>query len=265
MKIGIVYKEEDKLIAGTAKKIIAELRASGYKILELHKAQPLKGMPFAITLGGDGTVLRAARILSRSKVPMLAVFLGGLGLLTEIPLLGIKHALEQIKKKKYHIDSRMMLDIDIYRSKKRINGSIALNDAVIGKSSIARTIKLEAFLGEKSIADYVGDGLIISTPTGSTAYNFAVNGPIIPPHGKTYVISPICPHRAANRSIVLAEPVTIRIQKGEDNLLTIDGQETFKLKKDDEVRVNISKFRTDFIRLKDYDIWGLLRAKLGWG
>jgi NAD+ kinase len=244
---------------------MAELRALGHKVTEFHHPEPARGVQFAITLGGDGTVLRSARILCRSKIPMLPVFLGGLGLLTEISLLEIKPALELIKKKKYHLDPRMMLDVNVYRNGKRIKNSIALNDAVIGKSSIARTIKLEAFLKGKSIADYVGDGLIISTPTGSTAYNFAVNGPIIPPHGKTYVLSPICPHRAANRSIVLQEPVSIRIQKGEDNLLTIDGQETFKLKKDDEVRINISAYRTDFIRLKEFNLWDLLRTKLGWG
>lgn len=265
MKIGIIYKEEDQLISGTAAKVMADLRAKGHKIIALHETRPLKGVQFAITLGGDGTVLRAARILSGSRVPILAVFLGGLGLLTEISLLEINHAVDMIKKKKYRVDSRMMIDVSVLRSGKKIKNSIALNDAVIGKSSIARTIKLEAFLKGKSMADYVGDGIVISTPTGSTAYNFAVNGPIIPLHGKSFVISPICPHRAANRSIVLQEPIAVKIKKGDDNLLTIDGQETFKLKINDEVTVDISKYKTDFIRLKEYDLWELLRTKLGWG
>jgi NAD+ kinase len=265
MRIGIIYKEEDKLISGTAKKVISELKALGHKAIVLNEAQRLQNVQFVITFGGDGTILRAARIVCKKNIPILPVHLGGLGLLTEISITEIERAVKLIQEKKYHLDSRMMLEALVLKNNKILKSSIALNDVVIGKSSIARTVKLEAYIGGKSIANYVGDGLVISTPTGSTAYNFAVNGPIIPPQGKSYIISPICPHRAANRSIVLDEPVLIKIQKGDEMLMTIDGQETFKLDRDEIIKIQKSKYKTDFIRLKEYNIWELLRSKMGWG
>lgn len=258
MRIGIVYKEEDKLIAATAKKVIAELKAAGHKIVS-QNAQ------FIMTFGGDGTILRAARLHYKTGTPLLPVHLGGLGILSEITLPQIHSALEQIQNKKYKIDSRMMIEVQVKRKGKTILDSLALNDVVIGKSNIARTIKLEAFQKDLSVANFVGDGLIISTPTGSTAYNFAVCGPILPPQAEALILSPICPHRAANRSIVLTEPVLIKIQKGEDVLITVDGQKIFKLQKDDGIFVYKSKYRTNFIRLKDYNLWELLKTKLGWG
>lgn len=265
MRIGLIYKEEDQLIAGTAEKLVAEFRKAGHQVEVLNSLHPPRHSQFVIAMGGDGTALRAARLVSFRGIPILPVFMGGLGLLTEISPLELAQSLELVRAKKYHLDRRMMIEVSVLRSGKKLKSTVALNDAVIGKSSIARTIRLEAFLKDKSIAEYVGDGLIISTPTGSTAYNFAVNGPILPLHSRSFILSPICPHRAANRSIVLEEPVRIRTLKGDDNLLTIDGQETFKLKKEDEVLVRRSKMTTDFIRLKEYDLWEILRKKLGWG
>ena len=257
MKIGIIYKEEDGIIKGTAEKVTAELKAAGHKIVETDP-------DFFLTFGGDGTILRAARLSCGKGTPLLPVHMGGVGLLTEINLPNLPAALEEVKRKKYKIDERMMLEAQVLRGGKVILDGMALNDIVIGKSNIARTVKLEAFLKDQSIADFVGDGLVISTPTGSTAYNFAVGGPILPPHATSFTLSPICPHRAANRSIILDEPVTIRIHKGEDILLTIDGQKIFKLKPHDVIVVKKSKQKTRFIRLQDYNIWGLLRSKLGW-
>ena len=265
MKIGIIYKEEDKLISGTAKKVISELKALKHKVTVLNETHLPANVQFVMTFGGDGTILRAARLACKKNIPLLSVHLGGLGLLTEISITEIESSLKLIQGKKYSIDSRMMLEALVLKNNRILKSSVALNDVVIGKSSIARTIKLEAFVGNKSIANYVGDGLVISTPTGSTAYNFALNGPILPPHGKSYILSPICPHRAADRSIVLDEPVMIKIQKGEETLMTVDGQETFKLDKDEIIKIQKSKYKTDFIRLKEYNIWELLRSKMGWG
>ncbi|KAF0134823.1 MAG: putative sugar kinase [Candidatus Saganbacteria bacterium] len=264
MKIGIIYKEEDAIVAGTAKKVMAELAAAGHKAINITKNHALKGIDFIITFGGDGTILRAARITAKNKIPLLTAHLGGLGILSEISHLEIIGSVELVKSKKYHLDSRMMLDAGVIRNGKKIKSTPALNDIVIGKSSIARTIKLEAFLKDKSIASYIGDGLIISTATGSTAYNFAVNGPILPPDSKSFILSPICPHRGANRSIILEDSINIKIVKGEDLLLTADGQETFYLKKGDVITIGKSEYKTNFIRLKEYNIWELLKNKLGW-
>ncbi|OGC13426.1 hypothetical protein A3J90_01170 [candidate division WOR-1 bacterium RIFOXYC2_FULL_37_10] len=258
-KVSIIHKKEDKLIAGTAKQLTKELSPSFVFVADPRKAD------FIITLGGDGTVLRAAHIISQHDIPLLTVQLGGLGLLTECSLGELPAALESIKNKKYQIDSRLMLKVHVVRKNKIVKELFALNDAVVCKNDIARIIKLRAFLGDDLLGEYAADGIIASTPTGSTAYNFAVNGPILPVHSKSYILSPICPHRATDRSIVLEEDVTLAIIKGKDVLLTVDGQQTLSLKPDDIVKIGVSKEKTSFIRFKEYDIWGLLRSKLGWG
>ena len=245
------------MIAGTARKVISELKAAGHRI-------SLKGAQFVLTFGGDGTILRAARQVYKTGLPLLPVHLGGLGLLSELSLGEIPSALKLVQQKKFKIDSRMMIEARVVRRGKTVLDAMALNDIVIGKSAIARTIKLEALQKEVNLAHFVGDGLIIATPTGSTAYNFAVSGPILPPQAEAFILSPICPHRAANRSLVLNDPVTIHILKGENILLTVDGQQIFKLQKEDSILVLKSKYRTKFIRLKEYNLWRLLRDKLGW-
>lgn len=264
-KIGIIYKKEDELVANTAKQIAKDL-ACDYKAVFDEKK--FRGIEFIITLGGDGTILRASQFAAKLNIPILPIHLGGLGIMSEIYLEQVSDAIKNIKRKKYVIDARVMLEVGITtktkKGKREIKKGLALNDIVIGKNEIARTIKLDAFLGEKLLANYVGDGLIISTPTGSTAYNYAVMGPILPPNAKSFVLSPICPHRAANRSIVLNEPVLVRLIKGRDILLTIDGQNKILLREGDFVSVKTSKLVTKLIRFKEYDLWDLLRVRMGW-
>lgn len=265
-KIGIIYKTEDELIAGTAQKVAAELKADGYKVFLDEKR--LKEVDYIITMGGDGTILRASKISSKLKIPILPIHLGGLGIMSEIPLEGLSQALSAIKSKEFQLESRMMLEVEVVihaRKGKQLKKGLALNDIVIGKNEIARTIKLEAYVKGKLIANYVGDGLIISTPTGSTAYNFAVQGPILPTDSLSFILSPICPHRAANRSIVLHDEVTVKLIKGQNILLTIDGQDKISLHEGDFVSTKPSKSVTTFIRLKEYDLWALLRERMGWG
>ena len=261
-KVGLIYKEEDRLIANTAKKLIKELRGKKYKVETTENG--VKKANFVITLGGDGTTLRAARLLFKEEVPILSVHMGGLGLLTEIELSQLSAALEKIRNKNFKIDSRHMIEATVYRKDKKIDEVHALNDVVICKSEISRTIKLEAYLKNRLLAKYVSDGLIISTPTGSTAYNFAVMGPIFLPHARAMVLSPICPHRSADRSIVLHEEASIIVKRGKEVVLTVDGQELFRLKEGDLIKVRISNHKSRFIRFRDYDLFALMREKLGW-
>jgi NAD+ kinase len=259
MKICLIYKEEDRLIAGTARKLSKDLKAAGHKILT-HPAK----CRLTLTLGGDGTILRAARLTYKLKVPLLTVHMGGLGLLSETTLGEINSALRAVAAGKAAIDERRLLKVEVKREGKVIKRSIALNDAVICKREIARTIKLEAFLGNHLVGEYVADGLIVATPTGSTAYNYAVNGPILPIHSPSFVISPIAPHRGITRSIILSGPVVVRVKKG-GVLLTLDGQEIFKLEEGDLVSAELGKESVKFLRLKTYDLWEILRTKLYWG
>ena len=260
--IGIIYKKEDKIIEGTAIKLKSDLSPLYRVQLDEKK---FKDLELLITMGGDGTILRASKISSERGIPILPIHLGGLGIMSEIYLNGLMNALDNIKAKKFMIDSRMMLEVAVKTGKKQTLHHLALNDVVIGKNEIARTIKLCAYIKETLIANYVGDGLVISTATGSTAYNFAVLGPILQTRSKAYILSPICPHRAANRSIVLTGSVDVRLVKGKNILVTVDGQAKISLHEGDLVSIKPSSKTTKFIRFKEYDLWRLLRERMGWG
>jgi NAD+ kinase len=245
--IGVIYKKEDKLIAGTAEQVIKELKSQGYKI-DLKKAQ------FVITLGGDGTILRAARLVASAGTPILGVHMGGLGFHSEIELSGLPQALEQIKKKKFTLDERTMIEA-------RTGGKklTALNDIVISKSGIARVIRLNIV----EIAEYVSDGLIFSSASGSTAYNLSAGGPILTPHSKSVVITAICPHTINSRPLVVEKPVTVVLNRGQEVILTADGQEMVPLREGQTIIVRASPLKTRFIRLGEYDFFGRVKKVFG--
>jgi NAD+ kinase len=247
--IGVIYKKEDELIAGTAQQVIKELKKEGYKI-DLAKAR------FVVTLGGDGTILRAARLLAGRDVSILGVHMGGLGFLSETELHKLGQALEQIKKGKFKIDERTMIEAVV--SGKKI---LALNDIVINKSGIARVIKLEI----EGIAEYTADGLIFSTASGSTAYNLSAGGPILTPSAKSIVISAICPHSISTRPIVEESPLSVILNRGEKVNLTADGQVMVPIREGQKIRIQRSKYTTKFIRLKGYDFFGRVRKVFGFG
>lgn len=247
--IGVIYKKEDRLIAGTAQQVIKELKKIGYKI-NLSRAK------FAVVLGGDGTILRAARLLAKSRTPILGVHMGGLGFSSEIELHEIANALEQIKNKKYIIDERTMIEA-------QVGGKtlIALNDIVISNSGIARVIKLEV----RGVSEYTSDGVIFSTATGSTAYNLSAGGPILTPDSTSVVITAICPHSISNRSIVIEQPVTAVLNRGKKAILTADGQNFVALHERQKIRIQRSKLKTRFIRLGKYDFFIKVKEAFGFG
>jgi NAD+ kinase len=247
--IGVIYKKEDSLIAGTAQQVIKELKKMGYK-LNLARAR------FVLTFGGDGTILRAARILAKSKTPILGVHLGGLGFLSEIELHELSDALERIKKGKFIIDERAMLEAMLGGRK-----LIALNDIVISNSGIARVIKLEV----KGVAEYTSDGIIFSTATGSTAYNLSAGGPLLTPDSQSMVISAISPHSISTRPLVLEKPVTAVLIRGKEAILTADGQHLVPLHETQKIRIYKSKFKTRFIRLKEYNFFERVKDVFGFG
>lgn len=247
--IGVIYKKEDKLIAGTALQVIKELRRAGYKV-SLNKAK------FVITLGGDGTILRAARALARGRTPILGVHLGGVGFLSEIELHELTESLDRIKKGKYSIDERAMIEANVAGRK-----LTALNDIVISNSGIARVIKLEI----RDVANYTSDGLIFSTASGSTAYNLSAGGPILTPESQSMVISAICPHSISIRPLVVERPVTAVLTRGKKAILTADGQQVVALHEGRKVRIQMSKLKTRFIRFGGYDFFGRVKEVFGFG
>lgn len=247
--VNVIFKKEDKLIAGTAAQVVKDLKAKGYKVGE-------RNAKFVITLGGDGTTLRAARQLAKSGTPILSVHMGGVGFLTEIELRQLSEALAQIKRGKYQIDERTM--IEAHTGGKTL---IALNDLVISKSGIARVIRLEI----AGIAEYVADGLIFSTASGSTAYNLSAGGPLLTPDAQSLVICAICPHTINTRPIVIDKPVSVILTRGGDVNLTADGQQVLALQEGQKIVVQRSRLKARFIRLKEYPFFLRVKQTFGFG
>lgn len=221
-----------------------------------------------IVLGGDGTLLSVARLVGDQGVPILGVNLGGLGFITEVPLDDLYNTLERIFNNDYFIEERLMLIAHVHRQGERIAEYNVLNEVVINKGALARIIELETYINKTYVTTFRADGLILSTPTGSTAYSLSAGGPIIYPTLHSFVLTPICPHTLTNRPIVLpAESLVEVILKSEsgDVFLTLDGQVGFSLKYGDVVEVKKSEGKIKLISSPERDYFKILRTKLKWG
>lgn len=219
----------------------------------------------AVTLGGDGTLLGVARLVAQHKIPILGINMGHVGFLTEVELGDLFTDLECFHNKEYDIDVRMMLEAKVIRNEKVLTEFLALNDIVITKGPFARLIRLKTYANEAYVDTYPADGLIISTPTGSTAYSLSAGGPIIRPDMNLLLLTPICPHTLHSRSIILSQDDVIKVTVLADHpevMLTVDGQEGYKLLPKDTVIVNKSSFSTRLIRIKKRSFYDLLRKKL---
>src|SRR3984957_12493728 len=221
-----------------------------------------------IVLGGDGTLLSGARSLNGRKVPILAVNLGGLGFLSSVTLDELYPALEAGLSGAYKASERLVLEAAILRNGEVIERQNALNDAVVTKKTLARMLEFDFFVDGAHVARYRADGLIISTPTGSTAYSLAAGGPIVDPHLDAMVITPICPHMLTNRPLVI--PDTSRVELDftaahEPVFLTLDGQTGFQLEPQDHVVITKSSSKVKFVRPPRKTYYEVLRNKLRWG
>lgn len=223
---------------------------------------------FIIVLGGDGTLLSVARQVKDRDVPILGVNLGGLGFLTEISLEALPEMMSLIVRGEYRTSLRIMLEVVVRRKDEDVFTLSFLNDAVITKDALARIIDIETYVDEEYLTTFRGDGLIISTPTGSTGYSLAAGGPILYPSLEHMVVTPICPHMLTNRPIILPQEVTVRsrlLSPDEKVILTIDGQVGFPLEFMDEVVVRKSDFTVRLIRSASKGYFEVLRTKLKWG
>jgi NAD+ kinase len=234
----------------------------------IDRAQVPKGCDLAIVLGGDGTLLSAARAVGNRAIPLLAVNLGGLGFLTSIPMEDLFPQLECCLTGSQEVMRRRMLHISLMREGAVVAEYQALNDVVIAKSAIARIVDLEAWAGESFICAYKADGLIISTPTGSTAYSLSAGGPIVYPTVNAICLTPICPHMLTNRPLIVPSEMPIRIvnkARDEDAYLTVDGQVGSPLEGGDIVECSIADFDVLLIHAPDKTFFDVLRQKLKWG
>ncbi len=221
-----------------------------------------------IVLGGDGTFLSVARLTEGRDVPLLGVNLGGLGFLTEVTQEQVFETLGEIFEGNYGVGERLLLQAHVHRDDERIAEYRALNDVVINKGALARIISLETYVNGAYVNTFAADGIIISTPTGSTAYNLAAGGPILSPELGAIIINPICPHTLTNRPLVLPEDVTVKVilkAEGEDVLLTLDGQVGFALRYDDVVEVRKAPQTVKLIEPPRRNYFQVLRTKLRWG
>ncbi len=221
-----------------------------------------------IVLGGDGTLLSAVRDLEGKDVPILGVNVGGLGFLTEITLEELYPAMEQILKGKMVTEKRMKLCAKVFRQEEPVGEYTVLNDVVISKSVLARLIHLRNSINGAYVTTYRGDGVIISTPTGSTAYSLAAAGPIVYPTMDSILITPICPHTLTNRPLVIPEQATVEFtleSKESDVRLTLDGQVGSALLPFDRVAITKAQNHVVFIKSPSRDYFEILRTKLKWG
>ena len=221
-----------------------------------------------IVLGGDGTLLSVARLVEDHDVPILGVNLGGLGFLTEITLEELYRVLERVVQGDFVTDERVVLNAAVIRRGERLAEFVVLNDAVINKGALARIIDLETTINGEYLTTFKSDGLIISTPTGSTAYSLSAGGPIVYPSLHCMIITPICPHTLTNRPIVIPDDVEIRAflkTKQQEVILTLDGQQGFSLEFEDVVEVRKAEGRILLIKSPYRHYFEVLREKLKWG
>jgi NAD+ kinase len=224
---------------------------------------------FVVVLGGDGTLLGAARRVGRYGVPILGVNLGGLGFLTEIPLRNLYPAVTLMLEGRLEVETRLMLEAVVKRQDTETCRFMVLNDVVINKGALARIIDLDVFINDQFLTTFRADGLIVSTPTGSTAYNLSAGGPILYPTISSFILTPICPFTLTNRPILLPESHVVSItlsRRGEERVsLTFDGQVGFDLFQGDKVLIQKAKEKLKLIKSPEQGYFEILREKLMWG
>ncbi len=234
----------------------------------MSRAEVPDGVDLVIVLGGDGTLLSAARAVGEREIPLFPVNLGGLGFLTAISVPHLYPELERALRGEYRVSPRRMLHCELRRSGAIVSSFLALNDIVVTKASLARMIDLVARVDQHFVCRYKADGLIVATPTGSTAYSLSAGGPIIFPSVACFSLTPICPHMLTNRPVIVPETFEIdllNLAADGDAWLTVDGQVGEPLRKDDHVVCRRSDHAIQLIRPPKLMFFDVLREKLKWG
>src|SRR5882757_5154336 len=246
-----------------------EIRKKTGCVVETVKDEQLApSVDLILVLGGDGTMIAAARMIGDAEVPVIGVNYGGLGYLAEFPIEELFSALEAILAGQYKVQKREMLAVELWRGEELVTRSRVLNDVVVNKSALARIIEIEAYLDSQFVNLFRADGLIVATPTGSTAYNLSAGGPVIYPSMNAVVITPICPFTLSNRPIVVPYGSLIELRlktQNEDVALTLDGQVGFPLKPEDRVLIRKSRATFNLVQPMNRNYFEVLRDKLRWG
>jgi NAD+ kinase len=290
-KAGIVFNDIKPIACKTAQELKQHLESLGWEVVMATGASGILGysrpdvlacfseitslvppgfdedMEFAIVLGGDGTVLSACRQLAPAGIPVLAVNTGHMGFLTEIYLNQLPEALDVLLQGQYTVEDRVTLAVQVIHDGTVLWEALSLNEMVLHKEPLTGMCHFEVEIGEHALVDIAADGVIVSTPTGSTAYALAAGGPVIAPGVSVLQLIPICPHSLASRALVFAdtEPVEIFPANHQKLILVVDGNAGCYMLPDDRVRVHKSPYSARFIRLGSPEFFKILREKLGWG
>jgi len=278
-KIGIFSKQKPDISRKVLLELTSWLKERNYETLmapetagiigessDLKKEEIPSKADLIIVLGGDGTLLSVARLTHPFDVPILAVNLGSLGFLAEVALPDLYHTLEQVLKGASCIEHRMLLNACLLRGGKTVQDDFALNDVVINKSA-ARIVNLEVHVNGQYMTSYRADGLIIATPTGSTAYSLSAGGPIIHPSMNALLLCPICPFTLTNRPIVIPNQSTLQVRliTEEEVQVTLDGQTGYSMFRDDVLEIKQGPTPVSMIQAKGKNYYQILRRKLHWG
>lgn len=279
--VGLILKKHDLRVRNVVSEVIPWLRSRDIDIwLERDSAEhcPIdvalaspeslsERVDAVIVLGGDGTLLHATRIIGVNGVPIIGINLGSLGFLTEVKLDQMYAALEGLLAGHYETEERMLLSIEVLREGQAVSQYLALNDAVINKGALARIIELEVSVNAQPVLYTRSDGLIISTPTGSTAYSLSAGGPILYPTLAAVIIASICPHSLTNRPLVVPDhhELEVCLHRGQDVMLTVDGQVGMPLLPKDCLRIQRAGTTLKLLLPFGNSFFKLLREKLRWG
>jgi NAD+ kinase len=255
---GIASRNMEPLVTSPVYKLLKKGTLLGEK--ELYQLSDI-----VLVLGGDGTILQTAREAAVYGIPLLGINLGRLGFLAEAEMSDCDFILDTLASGSYQMEKRMMLETELYRDGRIINRFIALNDVAVAKSSFARIIHLKASVNGELVNHYAADGLLVSSPTGSTAYSLSAGGPVIYPGMECLLMTPICPHTLNSRPIVTNADSRIEIEvidRNREIQLTIDGQQAVNIMYGDKIVIFKSELETQLIRLTGYGFFNLLRSKL---
>jgi NAD+ kinase len=283
-KVAVVYRGNTTTASSIAKTLAAWLKERSYipltapqqKLIPgtklLTNSKSLADCALIIALGGDGTYLRAVRLLGGASVPILGINLGNLGFLTPFKVEELFHSVEETLEGKMNLIPRSMLEIKIIKNDKVIQNCVGLNDVVLERGSLSQLITLSLFANDLFVSEVIADGLIIASPTGSTAYNLAAGGPILHPNLKAFVITPIAPHSLTNRPLIVADTEKLKFKLSEKHQTTkqkahlvVDGIKLFDITADHEVVVCKARATHLLVRHPKANYFHLLREKLKFG
>jgi NAD+ kinase len=272
-KVLLVINSRKDDVQSVVRSILELTKSRGIQTVSLDFAnhpseENLSGVDLAISLGGDGTLLSSARMLAPRDVPILAVNMGEFGFITEVSKSELRDTWDKLLAGKLGVSERLMLSVEVQRNETSTAAFLGLNEAVIGIKGISRMIRLKIFMSNTYMGRYRADGVIVATPTGSTAYSMAAGGPILHPEMEAFILTPICPFTLSNRPTVVPADEILRVEVEEpqkvEAVLTIDGQESFPLQPRDCILVRRAPFKAKIVHTDRRSFYEVLRTKLNW-